>query len=56
MIDEELTAATLDLLLIKIEKYCSEYPPVYFTSIKQQPYKDEDGVWRCVMRRATSCD
>jgi len=56
MIEEELTAKSLRLLLNKIESYRSEYPAVYFTSIKQQPHKDEDGVWRCVMSRATSCD
>jgi hypothetical protein len=56
MVEEELTAATPSLLLIGIEKYRSEYPAVYFTQVKQEPYQDENGVWRCIMRRSESCD
>jgi hypothetical protein len=56
MIEKELTAATFNLLLVEIEQYRSEYPAVYFTRIKQAPYQDEMGIWRCIMRRATSCD
>ena len=56
MIEEELTAATPSLLLIEIENYRLAYPEVYFTQVKQPPYQDENGVWRCLMRRATSCD
>lgn len=56
MIEETLTAATPSLLEIEINNYRIVYPEVYFTRIKQEPYQDESGVWRCVMRRATSCD
>lgn len=56
MIEEELTAKSLRLLLNKVESYRIVYPEVYFTRIKQEPYKDENGVWKCVMRRAESCD
>lgn len=56
MIEETLTAKSLRLLLNEIESYQIVYPEVYFTRIKKQPYQDESGVWRCVMRRATSCD
>ena len=56
MIEEELAAATPSLLLVEIENYRIVYPEVYFTRIKQEPYQDENGVWKCIMRRAESCD